>query len=73
MGQPQNSCHVTTAHFGSRFSNLAVKLSRFFGDQHTRLRPFSFEHERCRSTGKRAPDDCDIVFEIHRNPENGRG
>ena len=72
MGQPQNSCHVTTAHFGSRFPNFAVELGCFFDDQDARFGPFPFEHERGRSARKRAADDYDIVFEIHRHPENGR-
>ena len=62
--------HVTTAHFGSRFPDFAIELGRFFDDENARFRPFPFEHERGRGAGKRAADDHDIVFEIHRNPEN---
>ena len=71
MGQAQNPCHVTTAHFGSRFADFAVELDCFFDDENPRLGPFAFEHERGRGTGKGAADDYDIVLEIHRNEDNG--
>ena len=71
MGQTQNFCHITTAHLGSRFTDFAIELGRFFDNEHPHIWPFPFEHKRGRGTGKRAPDDHDIVFEVHRNPENG--
>lgn len=67
MGQAQDPCHVTTAHFGGRFPDLAVELACFFDDEHARLGPFAFEHERCRGAGKSAADDYDVAFETHRN------
>ena len=73
MGQTQNPRHVTTANFGGRLANLAVELDGFFNNEDTRLGPFAFEHERSRGAGKRASDDYDVEFEIHRNRENGRG
>ena len=72
MRQTQNPRHVATAHFSSRFPDLAVELSRFFDDKDPRFRPFSFEHEGRRGAGKGAADDYDVVFEIHRNRENER-
>src|SRR4029434_833723 len=67
MGQAQDAGHVTTAHFGSRFPDLAVELDCFFDDKDARFRAFPFEHERGSSAGKRAADDYDVIFEIHRS------
>ncbi len=71
MGQTQNPRHIATAYFGGRFPDLPVELSCFFDDKHPRVRPFAFEHERSRGAGKGTADDYDIVFEIHRNEDNG--
>ena len=71
VGQAQNSGHITTAHFGSRFTDFAIELGRFFDDEDARFGPFAFEHERGCGAGKRAADDHDIVFDLHGNPENG--
>ena len=71
MGQAENARHIATAHLGGGLADFAVKLRCFFDNEHPRIWPFPFEHKRGRGTGKRAPDDHDIVFEVHRNPENG--
>jgi len=67
VGQAQNTRHITTAHFGRRFSNLAIELSGFFDDEHACLGPFAFQDKRRRGAGKRAANDHDVVFEIHRS------
>ena len=72
MGQTQNARHVTTAHLCGRFAHLAIELGIFFNHENARFGPFALEHERGRSAGKRAADDYDVVFEIHRNWEIGR-
>ncbi len=67
MSQTQDPRHIATAHLGGRFAYLAIERSPFFDDQHTRFGVFAFQHEgRCRA-GKRAPDDHDVVIEIHRS------
>ena len=65
MGEAQNPRHITTAHFGSRFTDLAIELSRLFDDEDARLEPFSFEHERGCGAGKCSADDYDVIFKIH--------
>ena len=72
MGQTQNARHVTTAHLGRRFAHLPIELGSFFNDENARFRPFAFEHQCGRGAGKRAADDYDVVFEIHRNWKSGR-
>ena len=67
MRQAQDPRHVATAHFGGRFAYLAIERSPFFDDQDARFGAFALQHEgRCRA-GKRAPDDHDVVIEIHRS------
>ena len=66
MRQTQDPRHITTAHLGSRFAHLAIERRRLFDDQDARFRAFALQHEgRCRA-GERAPDDHDVVIEIHR-------
>ncbi len=65
MRQTQNPRHVATAHLGRRFAHLAIECSGFFDDQDTRFGVFAFQHERGCRAGKRAPDDHDVVIEIH--------
>ena len=72
MGQTQDPRHIATAHFRGRFPDLAIELNCFFDDKDARFRRFAFEHERRRRAGKGAADDHNVVFEIHRNRENGR-
>ncbi len=66
MGQTQNSGHVTTAHLGTRFADFAVELRVFLDDQDARFGSLALQHKRRCRAGKRAADDYDIVFEIHR-------
>ena|SRR5215469_13411471 len=65
MGQTQNTGHVATAHFGSRFADFAVELRVFFDDQDARFRSLVLQHKRGCGAGKGATDDYDVVFEIH--------
>src|SRR6476660_9380233 len=66
MRQTQNPRHVATAYLGRRFAHLAIECSCLFDDQDTCFRAFALHHEgRCRA-GKRAPDDHDVVIEVHR-------
>src|SRR5262245_32539308 len=67
MGQTQNPCHVTTAHLGRRFAHLAIECSCLFDNQDTGFVPFALQHERGCRARKRAPDDHDIVIEMHRS------
>ena len=66
MRQAQNARHIATAHFGGRFAHLAIERSRLFDDQDTRFGMFALQHEGRYRAGKRAPDDHDVVIEIHR-------
>ena len=67
MRQTQDPRHIATAHLGGRFAHLAIERSPLFDDQDTRFGAFALQHEgRCRA-GKRAPDDHDVVIEIHRS------
>ena len=67
MGETQNPGHVTTAHLGSLFPNLAVERGCFFDNEDTRFGSLPLEDQRRRRAGKRAADDHDIVIEIHRS------
>ena len=65
MRQTQDPRHIAAAHLGGRFAHLAIERSPLFDDQDTRFGAFALQHEgRCRA-GKRAPDDHDVVIEIH--------
>ena len=66
MRKTQNPRHVATAHLGRRFAYLTIECSCFFDDQDTRFEMFALQHERSCRAGKRAPDDHDVVIEIHR-------
>ena len=72
MRKTQNPRHVATAHLGRRFAYLTIECSCFFDDQDTRLEMFALQHERSCRAGKRAPDDHDVVIEIHRSSQIGR-
>src|SRR4051812_46288670 len=66
MRQTQNPGHVATTHLGRRFAHLAIERRALFDDQDARFSMFALQHE-CRSrTGKCAPDDHDVIIEIHR-------
>src|SRR6187200_712936 len=67
MRKTQNSRHVATAHLGRRFAHLAIERSCLFNDQYARFRAFALQHESGCRAGKRAPDDHDVVIEIHRS------
>ena len=67
MRQTQDPRHVTTAHLSGRFAYLAIERSPLFDDQDTCFGAFAFQHERRCRAGKRAPDDYDVVIEIHRS------
>jgi len=66
MSQTQNTGHVTTAYLGTRFADFAVELRVFFDDQNARFGLLTLQHKRRCCAGKRAADDYDIVFEMHR-------
>ena len=72
MRQTQNPRHVATAHLGRRFAYLAIECSCLFDDQDTRFGTFALQYERSCRAGKRAPDDHDVVIEIHRSSQIGR-
>ena len=65
MRQTQDPRHIATAHLRGRFAHLAIERSPLFDDQDTRFGVFAFQHERGCRAGKRAPDDHDVVIEIH--------
>ena len=67
MGQTQNTGHVAAAHLRSRFADFAVELRVFFDDQDARVGSFALQHKRRGRSRKRATDDYDFVFEIHRS------
>ena|SRR5215216_4656091 len=67
MREPQNSRHVATAYLGRRFANLAIECSCLVNNQDARFRAFSLQYERRCRAGERAPDDHDVVIEIHRS------
>src|SRR6266481_1710314 len=67
MRQTQNSRHVATAHLGRRFAHLAIERSCLFDDQYPCFGASAFQHESGCRAGKRAPDDHDVVIEIHRS------
>lgn len=73
MRQTQDPRHVTTAHLCGRFADLAIECGCLFDDHDTRFEAFALQHERGRRAGKRAPDDHDVVIEIHRRSQIGRG
>jgi len=72
MRQTQNPRHVATAHLGRRFAYLSIECSCFFDDQDTRFGTLALHYERSCRAGKRAPDDHDVVIEIHRSSQIGR-
>ena len=65
MRKTQNPRHVATAHLGRRFAYLAIECICFFDDQDTRFGTLALQYERSCRAGKRAPDDRDVVIEIH--------
>jgi len=65
MRKTQNPRHVATAHLGRRFAYLSIECSCFFDDQDTRFGTLALHYERSCRAGKRAPDDHDVVIEIH--------
>src|SRR5882724_13703166 len=71
MRQTQNPRHVATAHLGRRFAHLAIECSGFSDDQYPCFGAFAFQHERGCRAGKRAPDDHDVVIEIHPSKRMG--
>ena len=46
LGQAQDPCHVATADFGSRFTDLSIELGVLLDDEDARFRAFALEHER---------------------------
>ena len=65
--ETQNPRHVTTAYLRRRFADLPIEGGCLFYDQDARFGLLAFQHECCRRAGKRAPDDHDVVIEIHRS------
>jgi len=72
MRQTQDPRHVATAHLSRRFAYLSIECSCFFDDQDTRFGTLALHYERSCRAGKRAPDDHDVVIEIHRSSQIGR-
>src|SRR4029453_16362657 len=67
MRQTPNSRQLATAPLGGRFAYFAIERSCLFDDQYPCFGAFAFQHESGCRAGKRAPDDYDVVIEIHRS------
>jgi len=67
MRQTQDPGHIATAHLSRRFAHFAIECRGFFDDQDTRFGMFALQHEGRYRAGTRAPDDHDVVIEIHRS------
>jgi hypothetical protein len=67
VGQAQNARHVATADLGGRLADFSVELRCFFDNEHARLGPTTFQHQRGRGAGKSATDDHYIVIHGEQN------
>ena len=70
MGQAENARHVTTADFSGGLADFSVELRCFFDDEHTRIGPATFQHQRGGGAAERPADKCYVV--IHREENDAR-
>ena len=73
MGQAENARHVATTDLSGGLADFAIELRCFFDDEHARLGPATFQHQRGRGAGKRATDDRHLVIHGEENDARSEG
>ena len=73
MGQAENARHVATANLGGGLADFAVKLRCFFDDEHARVGPATFQHQRGRGAGNCATDNGHIIMHREENDARSEG